>query len=288
MQTYLLVNPGSGSYTRRLVDTVVARLTDAGLPPVLYSARSVSEIRSCCASINRSAAQPLVVVAAGDGTFNAVINGLLPGRATVAVLPLGTANVLAAELGITSLGDGLDRIAAGRTRPLSAGLLELEGVSHRFVLMAGFGLDGAVVRDVRPAEKRLLKQGAYALSALRSCLAWNRATFQVVTPAGTIDCHTAVVCNAARYGGNLLLAPDQDPCSAGFTLACMLSGLRSRYLRLGWDLVRGKVAGNGDLLRIPVDSLEIRGSIPIQIDGDFIGYGPARLSSLPGFARIIV
>jgi len=123
---------------------------------------------------------------------------------------------------------------------------------------------------------------------LRLCLAWDRETFQVVTPAGTIDCHTAVVCNAARYGGNLLLAPGQDPCSAGFTLACMRSGLRSSYLRLAWDLARGAIAGNGNLLRIPADSLEIRGKTPIQIDGDFIGYGPAVLTSLPGFARIIV
>jgi diacylglycerol kinase (ATP) len=288
MQTFLFVNPGSGNYAQRRVDAVVARLTADGFVPVLYSARSVDEISSCCGFINRSAMRSLVIVAAGDGTFNAVINGLLPGSATLAILPLGTANVLAAELGITSVEQGLDRIAAGKTRQLSVGLLELEGASHRFVLMAGFGLDGAVVRGVRPGEKRLLKKGAFALSALRICLAWDRETFQVVTPNGTIDCHTAVVCNAARYGGNLLLAPGQDPCSAGFTLACMRSGLRSSYLRLAWDLVRGAVAGNGNLLRIPADSLEIRCNTPIQIDGDFIGYGPARLSSLPGFARIIV
>jgi len=84
------------------------------------------------------------------------------------------------------------------------------------------------------------------------------------------------------------MAPGQDPCTTGFTLACMLSGRKRRYLRLAWDLARGVVAGNGDLLRIPADSLEIRGKRPIQIDGDFIGYGPARLTSLPGFARIIV
>jgi diacylglycerol kinase family enzyme len=287
MQTFLFVNPGSGKYAQRHVDGIVAWLTQSGLPPVLYSTRSVAEVLSCCSIINSSATRPLVVVAAGDGTFNAVINGLLPDSATVAILPLGTANVLAAELGIASLEQGLDRIAAGRTRQLTVGLLELESSCHRFVLMAGIGLDGAVVRAVRPGEKRLLKKGAFALSALRIVLAWDRETFQVVTPTGTIECHTAVVCNAARYGGSLLLAPGQDPCTTGFTLACMLSGHKRRYLRLAWDLARGG-GGNGDLLRIPADSLEIRGKRPIQIDGDFIGYGPARLTSLPGFARIIV
>jgi len=287
MQTYLFVNPGSGNFAQHRVDGVVARLTDGGLSPIIYSTRSVAEVRYCCGFINQSVTCPLVVVAAGDGTFNAVINSLLPGSATLAILPLGTSNVLAAELGISSVEQGLQRIAAGRIRQLSVGLLELEGSSHRFVLMAGFGFDGAIVRGVRPTEKRMLKQGAYALSALRICLAWDRETFAVVTPTGTLECHTAVVCNAARYGGNLLLAPGQDPCSAGFTLACIRSGLRSSYLHLAWDLARGAATTNGNLLRIPVDSLEVRGNSPIQIDGDFIGYGPARLTSLPGFARII-
>ena len=69
------------------------------------------DARRVCAEIEAAAENPLVIVAGGDGTVNAVVNALTPGRATLAVLPVGTANVLALELGITSVADGIARIA---------------------------------------------------------------------------------------------------------------------------------------------------------------------------------
>lgn len=284
----LIINPDSGSHTRRRVAHVVAELSRLGPAPRVVSVRTPRDAALYFGSIRAAAGYPLIVVAAGDGTFNAVLNCIEAGRATLAVLPLGTSNVLATELGIASLDDGLARIAAGRTRPLSIGLLEMEGGSRRFALMAGIGLDGAVVRDVGPFWKRFLKQGAFAISALRNCLGWERENIEAVTPAGNLACHTAVVCNASRYGGDFVLAPDETPFAPGFTLACVMGEDRRTYLRLAWDLFRGRVAKNGDLLRMSVSGLEIRGRRPIQIDGDFVGYGPARVTAVADFARIIV
>jgi diacylglycerol kinase family enzyme len=68
--------------------------------------------------IQAAEAEPYIVVAGGDGTINAVLNGLLPGRATLAVIPVGTANVLTQELGIFFIDDALRRIVAGATRVL--------------------------------------------------------------------------------------------------------------------------------------------------------------------------
>ena len=92
-----------------------------------------------------------------------MLNSVRPATATVAILPLGTSNVLAREIGIRSLEDGLERIVAGRSRQLPLGLLDLGRARHRFLLMAGIGVDGAVVRDVRPGEKRLLNCASAAL-----------------------------------------------------------------------------------------------------------------------------
>lgn len=289
MQTPLLIiNPDSGSHTRRRVAHVVAELSRLGPAPRVVSVRTPREAALYFGSAGDAAEHPLIIVAAGDGTFNAVLNCIEAGRATLAVLPLGTSNVLATELGIASLDEGLARIAAGTTRPLSIGVLEMENASRRFALMAGIGLDGAVVRDVAPLGKRFLKQGAFALSALRNCLGWERECIEAVTPAGNVACHTAVVCNASRYGGDFILAPDETPFSPGFTLACVMGGERRTYLRLARDLFRGNVAKNGDLMRIPVAGLEIRGRRPIQVDGDFVGYAPARVTAVADFARIVV
>lgn len=288
MKTYLFINPASGRFASRRVSEVVYQLDKAGLSPTIYSVTSPAEALSCCQLINQAAEKPLVIVAAGDGTVNAVINGLLPGTVTMAVLPLGTSNVLAAEIGIKSVEDGIKRIIAGKTRPLSIGILKMEQESFRFVLMAGIGLDGTVVRDIWPLGKRLLRQGAYAISALLSALTWDRSLIEVVTADHTVKCHSVIICSASRYGGNFILSPDSNLFSPELTAVCIRKNRRRSYLRLAFELFTGKADTSSEMIRIPADGIEIRGTKPIQIDGDFVGYSPAKLQTMADFAQIIV
>src|SRR5512133_3729587 len=284
MTTYLFINPCAGRYDRNRISTVIKQLHDAGLSPVACTVTETAAFRA----INDSDERPLVIVAAGDGTINAVVNGLEPDRATLAILPMGTSNVLAAELGIRSIDDGICRILAGATRSLSVGVLELEPSSRRFVLMAGIGFDGAVVRDVWLPGKRFLKQGAYALSALRSALSWDTSLIELHTPEQSITCHSVVICNSARYGGSFVLAPETSIFSPGLTAVCVQKNSRRTYLQLACELFLGRSATSRTVLRIPVTDCGIRGVKPLQIDGDFIGYSPARVTTLTDFARIIV
>jgi diacylglycerol kinase family enzyme len=288
MRSFLFVNPKSGSYARKSINNVITRLKNAGLTPKVFSVTTPEEIYVCCLQINETSGDPLVIVAGGDGTFNAVVNGLLPGSATLAVLPMGTSNVLAAELGIKSVKNGIKRIVKGKTRPLSLGVLQLEKSRHRFVLMAGIGLDGSVVRDVWPLGKRLLKQGAYALSALLGAFKWDSSLIEILAADTRIECHSVVVCSASRYGGDFILSPEGDVFSPELTAVCIRKNGRRSYLRFAYELFRGKADISSERIRIPDDGLEIRGIKPIQIDGDFIGYSPARITAVPDFARIIV
>lgn len=239
-------------------------------------------------NINASNERALVIVAAGDGTVNALVNALEPGAATLAVLPMGTSNVLAAELGISSVAAGMDRIIAGNTKALSVGVIELEGTSRRFVLMAGIGFDGAVVRDVSLQHKRELKQGAYAVSAIKNALKWDTTRIGIKAGDRQFSCHSIVFSNASRYGGNFRLAPDCSVFSPGLEAVCLQKNSRSGYLRLAWQLFTGRAVSNSSVLRIPLSDCEVQGTKPVQIDGDFIGYSPARVTTLADFARIIV
>jgi diacylglycerol kinase family enzyme len=288
MKPFLFVNPKSGSYARKRINMVITRLKNAGLSPIIFSVSTPAEIHSCCQQINENSDAPLVIVAGGDGTVNAVVNGLQPGTATLAVLPLGTSNVLAAELGIKSVKNGIKRIVKGKTRPLSLGLLHLEQGSHRFVLMAGIGLDGTVVRDVWPLGKRLLKQGAYALSACVNAFRWDSSLIEIIAGDKAIKCHSVVVCSASRYGGDFIIAPEGDLFSPELTAVCIRKNGRRSYVRLAYELFRGRADTSSERIRIPADGLEVRGRKPIQIDGDFVGYSPARITAVPDFARIIV
>jgi diacylglycerol kinase family enzyme len=288
MKTYLFVNAMSGNYNRKKINMVITRLKNAGLSPTVYSVSSPPEIHARCCQMYEATANPLVIVAGGDGTFNAVVNGLQSATATLALLPMGTSNVLAAELGIKSVKNGIKRIVKGKTRPLSVGLLRLEQGSHRFVLMAGIGLDGSVVRDVWPLGKRLLKQGAYALSAFISAFKWDSSLIKIIAGTSQIECHSVIVCSASRYGGDFIIAPEGDVFSPELTAVCIRKNGRRSYLRLAYELFRGKADTSSERILIPANGLEISGIKLIQIDGDFVGYSPARITSIPEFARIIV
>ena len=287
MNAFIFVNPTSGGYSSSCFDQTLRTLKAHGYDPTVFNVRTPADILAHCVAINQ-AVDPLVIVAAGDGTFNAVVNGLQPGTATLAVLPYGTSNVLAAELGIRTVKEGVTRICTGKSQQLSIGLLELKHLSIRFVLMAGIGLDGAVVRGVLPLAKKHVKQGAYALSAFGCACAWDRTMFEIVTPHRAEQCHSAIICNGSRYGGNFILAPGRTIFSPGFEVICVKDHRRRTYLKLAVDLFCGNAAVSREITRLTTESLEIKGEGPIQIDGDFVGYGPGRLVKIENFAKMIV
>ena len=106
-----------------------------------------------------------MVVAGGDGTVNETINGLARSGLPLALIPLGTANVLAAEIGLQTDPAAVARcVAFGQPRPIALGAAN----GRRFILMAGAGFDANVVAGVSVPMKRWLGKGAYILSSLAS------------------------------------------------------------------------------------------------------------------------
>lgn len=285
---HLIVNSVSGSYSLRHMDSAVRSLAKAGITPHIHEIATLEEAQVCCTQIQKTEADPYIIVAAGDGTINAALNGIGPGKATLALIPLGTSNVLARELGIRSLDDSIRRIVGGATKPLAVGMLELGEARRYFSLMAGIGFDGAVVRDVNRLEKRFFKQGAYGLSALRQMWAWDRKQLLVTYGEKNISCHSVIISNAARYGGDFVLAPGQDVSRPELTVVCITSDRRRTYLGLALDLLLRRDWPGCTVNRFMADDLMVDGTKPIQVDGDFAGYGPARLSVVDNFARIIV
>src|SRR3712207_338679 len=150
----------------------------------------------------------LVVAAGGDGTVNEVINGLEE-NATLGILPLGTANVLARELGLPlDVGQACQRILNGERTRVDIGVAtNREGVERRFACMAGVGFDAHVVRAVTPRLKNYLGTHAFALTAFRVLFGKEFPPVHVVHDGTTHVVRFAIVANAHHYGGGLWGAP---------------------------------------------------------------------------------
>ncbi len=284
----LIINPVSGGYSELKLAQVTAALEAGGLAPDLLLTKNTDDAEEFSRRICQEREEPFIIAGGGDGTVNGVINGLAAERATLAVLPLGTANVLAKELGIVSLADAVARIVAGATRPLTVGLLEGGGAARRFLLMAGIGVDGSIVRGVRLSEKRVVGKGAYLLSAARLVCDWERERLEVTAGGRRIECHSVVICNAARYGGGFVLAPGADLFTPEFRVACITADTRSAYLKLALAVISGRVMENRDVVRFGATELLVSGKKAIQADGDYFCDAPVRITASRGFARLVV
>jgi diacylglycerol kinase family enzyme len=284
----LIVNPVSGGYSERRLARITTALEAGGLSPEFLLTKNADDAELFSRRICQERDDPFIIAVGGDGTVNGVINGLAAKKATLAVLPLGTANVLAREMGIKSLADAVARVISGATRPLTAGLLEAGEIRRRFLLMAGIGVDGSIVRGVRLGEKRVVGKGAYFLSTARLLCHWEREPLMVAAGGRRIACHSVIVCNAARYGGGFILAPGVDLFTPGFQAVCITADTRSAYLRLALAIIAGQAPKNRDVVRFGVGELVVSGKKAVQADGDYCCDAPVRITAISGFCRLVV
>lgn len=284
----VITNPLSGGYSPRKLSRVLDFLVRHGITPELQHVTTPESAARCSQAACRGQQNPLIIVGAGDGTINAVLNGLTPGIATLAVIPFGTSNVLCRELGIMSPEAALEKIAAGVTRSLCVGSIEKGKIKHSFLLMAGIGLDGCVVKGVRTREKRLLKKGAYFLSALRVLRSWDSSPFEVISGSRVINCHSVIVCNGAKYGGNILFAPGASLFKPEFQVVCIEHDTRLGYLKTLPSLLAGQGLKGTGIITFPAREIEIRGTKALQADGDYYFDAPVQIKAIPDFMKIIV
>src|SRR3954468_19940578 len=137
----LISNPKTGRYgsRRRPVQELAAQLESLGIAVDLKLTQGPGDATEIAARAARNGTSD-VIVAGGDGTINEAIQGLAGTKARLAIIPRGTGNVLARELGLPLEEEAaLAVVAKGNTRKIYLGLVidETTNVSRYFVLMAG-------------------------------------------------------------------------------------------------------------------------------------------------------
>jgi diacylglycerol kinase (ATP) len=238
-----------------------------------------------------AAGDRLVIAAGGDGTVNEVINGLGEG-ATLGVLPLGTANVLARELGLPlRVERACERLLRGESTEMDLGVArrERDGSERRFSCMAGIGFDAKVVRAVTPALKTYLKGLAFPLVAFKVLFEESFPPVRVSGDGAARVVPFAIVANAHRYGG------DYRVSEPGLLTSGKLEVILVERVSL---LLRPDIFAS-IMARRPLDrSMEsfsarvVRAeaysdSVPVQLDGELWGTLPMSFRVEPAALRVI-
>jgi YegS/Rv2252/BmrU family lipid kinase len=233
-----------------------------------------------------------VVAAGGDGTVNEVINGLCAHTVVpppLAILPLGTANVLAREIGAPRGPRALARmIAAGPARAIALGQVG----ERRFVQMLGAGLDARVVDGVdrNLTLKRRIGKGAYLWHGLAELSRFADRRYRVTIDGQSHEAHWVIVANGRFWAGRFLVASGASLAEPAFQV-CLFqrSGPWSR-LRYGAGLLTGHLERCPGYRVIPAKRLTIEGPAgeAVQGDGDLIARLPAEIRVLPEALRLVM
>jgi len=230
----------------------------------------------------------LLAVCGGDGTLSDVASNVPEPSFPVALLPGGTANVLAHEFDIPLDPVRAMEIALRRTvRRVDLGILE--GRDHRrFLLMAGVGLDAYVVSKIRPG-KRKLGIAAYYAATLRALATYSFPEFRVILPGEVMTASSCIIANAAGYGGGLVLTPDADMSDGMLDLLILQGKPRISHLRVLSAAWLGKpIDDSSSRRRIAALRIEGKRGIWIQADGELTGTLPVDVSlAHAGFPLVV-
>lgn len=291
----IISNPISGTgRAARLAREIVDRLSRDGCTAELIETRSPGDAQRLAGDVDGFAA---VAGLGGDGTINEVLNGLPEDAAPpLAMIPCGTANVLAKELGLPRRAEAVvELLRRGGERRLDMGVDRESG--RKFLLFLSAGFDAHVVHAFHAARTGPTSMWHYAAWGLR-CLFRFRFPRMTVELDGTVltrDASWVQVSNVASYGGPLVFTPRARPDDGRFEVM-VLDGGRKRDIvwmfaravaawLLGVDpRFRGLTFRQG--LRVRLTATEGR-DIPVQIDGDPGGHLPVDVEVRPAAIRLL-
>jgi diacylglycerol kinase (ATP) len=232
-----------------------------------------------------------VFAAGGDGTVNEVMNGLVGTSTALGVLPLGTVNIWAREMGLS-----MDMLKAAGSL-LESKIMQIDvgmAGSRHFLLMAGIGFDAAVTATVNTQEKKRLGAIAYIKQALQ--IAWN---FRGTRPKLKIDGRRVrgkilmvTIGNSQLYGGVVKFTAHAT-IDDGLLDICVIKGdgMLSAPRRLISIFAR-HYNRDPQVKYYRGKQIEISGrrgkQLPIQVDGDYLGQTPMTFQIVPNSLSILV
>ena len=235
---------------------------------------------------------PLIIAAGGDGTFNEVVNGLAGSEVPMAILPFGTTNVLAKELGVPETVEGALEVALNR-KPKTVSLGKISITLHSsliiryFLLMAGIGFDGEAVFRINETLKKFSGKGAYIFSGLKTLSTFRPDELIFTIDGKTYSGYSAVIGNAAKYGGHFKITPDASIIDPSLYVCLFKGKKRLDIVRYVGGVVMGSHLKFKDIEYIKATTVEVKGEAHIQVDGDYFGKTPVKVEAVPDIVKLV-
>jgi diacylglycerol kinase (ATP) len=291
MKILLIVNPTSGQHRSEQAQPELLTPELMRSESVVVQTDRVGDAERIASEATEAGGWDGIVIAGGDGTVNEVINGILKvGQKCVAppigIIPMGTSNILATELGIPlhSPSEAVAIIERAKQRKIDVGTAN----GRCFSLMASFGWDAEAVKRVEPIVKDLVGAPAYILSGL-AALAEYRASAVDITIDGTrmrSEAFVVLVANTSSYAmEQVKIAPFASPDDGWLDICVFEKPPNDKIGFIGQLLLimARRHLGDPRVRYYRGKSITIVATPPMlgQIDGDLWSETPTTIDILP-------
>ena len=231
----------------------------------------------------------LVIVAGGDGTLNASVEGLIDTKLPLGILPLGTANDLARTLGIPeSIPEACQVIANGKLEQIDLGWVN----GKHFFNVASLGLSVQITQQLDKEVKRRWGVLAYGITALQVVLQTRPFGAEIRLNGNSMRVKTVQIAvgNGRYYGGGMVVADNA-------TINDRILDLYSLEIRHWWEMLpllpairQGKQGKFPSVRILQGQEFEIstRRPRPINTDGEITTYTPAKFRLIPQALSVFV
>jgi diacylglycerol kinase (ATP) len=237
-----------------------------------------------------------VIAAGGDGTVHRVLNGIVGSSAALGIIPCGSGNDLAVNLGIPRDVRDAARLAfSGTVRNIDLCRIECPSATRHFACIASFGLDSRANHIANRHTGPFRGTALYIWSLLRALAEFTPVDVRVTHDAGEYrgEILLLVAANASSYGGGMRIAPAARLSDGLLDLVAVRRMTRLKLLWCFPEVFSGKHVSREEVtclrsteVRIDVCNQNAR---PLQIfaDGEYIGDTPARVTVLPSALPVI-
>jgi diacylglycerol kinase (ATP) len=281
----LIFNPAAGGSRRERFERVVGALLEMSCAITVVETHGPGHAEALARDVSVKD-YDVVAACGGDGTVNEVINGLAGKDIALAVIPLGTANVLAEEIGLSRDPRRLAAaLAEGPIRKVHVGRAN----GRRFTMMAGIGFDAMVVSRVSLKLKKRVGPLAYVWESLRQAMRYGFQRHDVTIDGVAYRPVSMVACKGRRYGGPFIAAPEASLGEDKFHIVLMNGRGWLSVLRYALALALGRLTAWRDVQLVAGREVVVSGGSgqPVQADGDIVATLPLRISLDPDPVRLV-
>ncbi len=284
----LVANPHSGGgRAARKAESVAAALREHGACVEMVRTRGPGDGRQTAGEIDGD--HCLVLAVGGDGTFNEILNGADLERCTLGIVPAGTGNVLAKELGMAwDVGRAVKQLCTGGPARLDVGRCN----GRRFISVFGAGVDGDIVRRLHAERGDWLTQANYVPYMVDEALQPRRWHMRVEADGRDLasDVDQVAVGNAHSYGGPIEMTPAAVPTDGLLDVMCARLASPVERMSLAACMALRCVHLSPMVSYKRARQVRVTGEaeeVPYEIDGEAAGFLPASIDVDPAAVRVL-